>query len=226
MDLIPIVIPCRNERDNLPALFTVFSKLSENFIPILIDNGSTDGSGDLSRSYGWITVRETSPGYGSACLQGIRYISENFPDVRVVAFYEAEVNENLLELQRMVPLVVRGEVDLVIGARPLRNMTPHVRVANGIFALILRVLFRFNGSDNGPMRVISIATLLSLGMKDRTFGWTFEMTIKALKKNYRVAVVPVSHYSRYSGKSKISGSLTNSFRAVGRILYYCLRYAI
>jgi hypothetical protein len=62
-------------------------------------------------------------------------------------------------------------------------------------------------------------------MRDRGFGWTVEMQVRALRHGLRVAVVPVS-YRRRIGVSKISGTLSGSVRAGVKILYVIGREAL
>lgn len=55
-------------------------------------------------------------------------------------------------------------------------------------------------------------------MEDRTFGWTVEMQIKAVRAGLRIMEIPVS-YRRRIGKSKISGTLSGTVKAGWKILY-------
>jgi hypothetical protein len=62
-------------------------------------------------------------------------------------------------------------------------------------------------------------------MEDRTFGWTVEMQIKALRTALVVAETPVS-YRRRVGVSKITGTFSGTIRAGARILWTIARYAV
>ena len=60
-------------------------------------------------------------------------------------------------------------------------------------------------------------------MRDKTFGWTIEMQIKALMKNYKYKEIDVK-YKKRLGKSKISGTLKGSVLAGKKILYLIFKY--
>ena len=49
-------------------------------------------------------------------------------------------------------------------------------------------------------------------MKDKWFGWTVEMQIKAAKKNYKILEIPVSYRKRI-GKSKVTGTIRGTILA-------------
>ena len=64
---------------------------------------------------------------------------------------------------------------------------------------------------------------MQLNMRDKTFGWTIEMQIKALMKNYKYKEIDVK-YKKRLGKSKISGTLKGSILAGKKILYLIFKY--
>jgi len=74
------------------------------------------------------------------------------------------------------------------------------------------------------LRAIRRGDLLALEMREMTYGWTVEMTVKALRAGYRYREAPVRYRCRV-GVSKVSGTLIGSVRAGWRILSTTLRYA-
>ncbi len=78
-------------------------------------------------------------------------------------------------------------------------------------------------SDLGPFRAISWVALQRLGMSDRNFGWTVEMQIKVTVAGLRSHEIPV-RYRRRIGTSKISGTISGTFKAGYKILYTIARY--
>ena len=74
------------------------------------------------------------------------------------------------------------------------------------------------------MRIIKVDVLKELNMSDNYYGWTFEMTIKALKKNKKLGEIPIRHFTRYSGDSKISGDFFNSLLSLFQIISIIIRY--
>jgi hypothetical protein len=62
-------------------------------------------------------------------------------------------------------------------------------------------------------------------MRDRDFGWTVEMQVKAARAGLRCAEVPV-RYRKRIGRSKITGTLSGTLRASQKILFTILREAV
>ena len=77
-------------------------------------------------------------------------------------------------------------------------------------------------ADVRPFRAVRWDALGRLGMRDRDFGWTAEMQVKAARAGLRYVEVPVS-YRRRVGKSKISGTVSGSVRAGFKILWTIAR---
>ena len=58
-----------------------------------------------------------------------------------------------------------------------------------------------------------------------TFGWPMEMIVKAARSHARIVEVPVSYRRRWSGQSRVSGTLRGTLLATYYILGVTLRYA-
>jgi hypothetical protein len=78
-------------------------------------------------------------------------------------------------------------------------------------------------TDLGPFRAIDAETLKNLQMQDRNFGWTIEMQIKAHILDARIIEVPVRYRQRI-GVSKISGTISGTFKAGYKILATIYKY--
>ena len=94
---------------------------------------------------------------------------------------------------------------------------------NRLACFLMNILFDASYSDLGPFRAIRYDKLMSLGMVDRSFGWTVEMQIKAVRAGMSVLEIPVPYRTRV-GTSKISGTVTGTFKAGGKILYTIAKY--
>jgi hypothetical protein len=55
-------------------------------------------------------------------------------------------------------------------------------------------------------------------MRDRNYGWTIEMQVKALEHGLRILEVPIRYHVRVAGENKVSGNLKASLTAGWRIL--------
>ena len=187
---------------------------------IVADNGSTDDTARVAREHGARVVEEPRRGYGAACLQGIAALRDDPPDV--VLFLDADGSDDPAEAVAVLAPILDGVADLVVGSRVLGErepgaLTPHARFGNWLATRLLAGLYGARYTDLGPFRAIRYPALLRLGMKDRDFGWTVEMQIRAARQGLRHTEVPV-RYRRRTGRSKISGTFGGSVRAGAKIL--------
>ncbi len=205
---VDVVLPVLDERDALPGLL---ASVPAGHRAIVVDNGSTDGSGDLARSLGATVVSEPRRGFGAACFAGLTAAT-----APVVAFCDADGSFDLGQLPLVTGPVLAGAADLVLGAR--RPTTrgawpPHARVANRVLTLELRRRTGLRLTDLGPMRAASREGLLRLGLADRRSGWPLEMVLKARAAGWRLHEVEVA-YSPRIGRSKVTGTVLGTARAV------------
>jgi len=203
---VQVVLPVLNEAEALPW---VLQRMPDGYEPVVVDNGSTDGSGDIARRAGAMVVREQRPGFGSACFAGLAAATSE-----LVCIMDCDGSLDPLDLERIVAPVRGDEADLVLGARCAdRAAWPlHLRVANRALCVELRRRTGVQLSDLGPMRAARRGALLSLGIEDRRFGWPLEMVLRAAGSGWRVTEVPVA-YRRRVGRSKVTGTLRGTVRA-------------
>jgi glycosyltransferase involved in cell wall biosynthesis len=204
--MIDVVLPVLNEREALPA---VLGAMPRGYHPIVVDNGSTDGSGDLARELGATVVHEPRPGFGAACFTGLVTTRRD-----IVCFMDCDGSLDPRDLPKVADPVGSGDADLVLGARMLErgSMPPHARLANQVIAFELRRRTRATLTDLGPMRAARRQALLDLQIADRRFGWPLEMVLRADAAGWRIQEVRVPYRAR-SGKSKVTGTVTGTLRA-------------
>jgi glycosyltransferase involved in cell wall biosynthesis len=231
---VAVVIPVFNERDSLPL---VIGNIPRGLISeiLVVDNGSTDGTDLVALDLGAggaggglpvRLVREARRGYGSACLAGLAALESSPPEI--VVFLDGDYSDHPEEMPVLVSAIERG-ADLAIGSRTLGRsepgaLLPQARAGNFFACFLIRLLYGHRYTDLGPFRAIRWDACRRLGMRDRDFGWTCEMQVKALREGLRVAEVPVSYRKRL-GVSKITGTLSGTLRAGWRILWTIARHA-
>ncbi len=206
--MIDVVLPVLDEREALPRVLAAFPR---GFRPIVADNGSTDGSGDVARELGATVVVEPRRGFGAACFAGLSAASSD-----VVCFMDCDGSLDPRDLPRVADPVDEGRADLVLGARRLVErgaMPPHARVANRVLALELRRRTGRPITDLGPMRAARRTALLGLGIRDRRFGWPLEMVLLAARAGWRIEEVQVPYAPR-AGRSKVTGTVRGTVRTV------------
>jgi len=202
-----VVLPVLDERDALPW---VLERMPDGYVPIVVDNGSTDGSGALAARLGAQVVVEARRGFGAACWAGLTATTSD-----VVCFMDCDGSLDPRELPRVADPVATRRSDLVLGARaPAHGAWPaHARAANSLLAWELRRRTGAQLHDLGPMRAARRDALLALGIADRRFGWPLEMVLRAAAAGWRIDEVTVGYRPR-DGRSKVTGTVRGTFRAV------------
>jgi glycosyltransferase involved in cell wall biosynthesis len=205
--VVDVILPVLDEARALPM---VLGRVPAGHRPIVVDNGSTDGSGQVARELGALVVCEPTRGFGAACFAGLRAAS-----AEVVCFMDADGSLDAEDLPRVSGPVAAGAADLALGARrPTRGAWPaHARAANRLLALELRRRSGVPLTDLGPMRAARREALLALGVADRRFGWPLEMVLRAAHDGWRIIEVPMAYRPRI-GRSKVTGSARGTARAV------------
>jgi hypothetical protein len=214
---IAVIIPAFNEEESLPLVLGALPRDRVDEI-LVVDNGSTDRTAAVAERHGARVVREPHRGYGAACLAGIAASDGH----DIVAFLDADYSDHPEELPALLDPVLAGDADLVIGTRMAHAesrgaLLPQARFGNALAAFLMRVLFGIRCTDLGPFRVIRRDALLRLGMRDRDYGWTVEMQLRARLAGLRVREVPVRYRARV-GQSKITGTLRGTVAAGYKIL--------
>jgi glycosyltransferase involved in cell wall biosynthesis len=192
---------------------------------IVVDNGSTDGTGEVAARAGARVVREERRGYGYACLAGVLAAQ----DAEVIVLLDADASDDPDDLPRVLGPVLADEADLVVGSRALGvrergSMTWQQVFGNRLAAVLIRLLYGLKVTDMGPFRSIRRERLLRLGMQEMTYGWPVEMMVKSARSGYRYQEVPV-RYHRRIGVRKVGGTLLSSLVVGERIISTTLRYA-
>ncbi|MBX3179844.1 MAG: TIGR04283 family arsenosugar biosynthesis glycosyltransferase [Candidatus Hydrogenedentes bacterium] len=213
---IAVVIPALNEEAAIGRVLRDIPAWVDDVV--VADNGSTDGTAAAARAQGARVVSVPERGYGAACLAGIAALAS--PDV--VVFLDGDYSDHPEEMPLLVDPVIRGEVDLMIGsrmrgAREAGALSPQAAFGNWLATRLIRLFWGIRYTDLGPFRAIRYRTLLGLDMRDRDYGWTVEMQIKAALHAVPADEVPVS-YRRREGVSKVSGTVRGVVGAGCKIL--------
>ena len=225
--LIKVIIPAHNEADSIAFVVRDIPEFVDEVI--VVSNNSTDATEENAAKAGATVLREPRKGYGYACLKGMEYIAQLPEKPQIIVFLDGDYSDFPQELEKIVEPIIKRDVDLVIGARVRRwrekgAMTFPQIFGNWLATSLMKLFFNARFTDLGPFRAIKYEKLLELKMEDKTYGWTVEMQLKALKKNYSYEEVPV-HYRNRIGVSKVSGTVKGAFMAGVKILTWIFKYS-
>ena len=199
-----VILPVLDEREALPW---VLGRMPPGYEPIVVDNGSSDGSGTLAARLGARVVWEGVRGFGAACHTGLVAATAD-----VVCFMDCDGSLDPAELPAVADPVAQRAADLVLGAR--RGSWPrYAWLANRVLAFELRRRTGARLTDLGPMRAARREALLALGIRDRRFGWPLEMVLRAAAEGWAVREVAVAYRPR-TGRSKVTGTVRGTTRAI------------
>ncbi len=229
MPIIKVIIPAYNEEASIPLVIKDIPSIVDEII--VVSNNSTDNTEANAKQAGATVLIEKQKGYGYACLKGMEYIAgfkkELQPDI--VVFLDGDYSDYPEELTKIVQPILEDDVDFVVGARVKEfredgSMTGPQIFGNWLATKLMRLFFRSTFTDLGPFRAIKYQKLLDLKMEDKTYGWTVEMQLKALKQKFSYREIPVKYKNRI-GVSKVSGTIKGAIFAGVKILGWIFKYS-
>jgi glycosyltransferase involved in cell wall biosynthesis len=222
---VSVVIPALNEEEPIGDVVRAIPRGAVDEV-LVVDNGSTDGTAERARSAGARVIAEPRRGYGRACKAGIAAVAA---DCDVIVFLDGDGSDCPEFIPDMVEPILAGKQDFVIGSRIRAGASGaanlHQLLAGWVAGRLLRLLYGVRFSDMCPFRAIRRDAVMRLGMAETTYGWNLEMQFRAAKSGLRILELRVDHRTRRGGRSKVSGNLSGSLKAVVRITWTFLRLA-
>jgi glycosyltransferase involved in cell wall biosynthesis len=227
MTQIALIIPAFNEEKSIGQVLSEVPGIVSEMV--VVDNNSTDRTAAVARDAGATVLHEPQKGYGYACLKGINYLGQKSKRPDIIVFMDGDYSDYPEELPKVVAPIMDQGMDLVIGSRrkDLReegSMTPQQVFGNWLATTLMRLLYGARFTDLGPFRAITYEALMAMEMEDKTYGWTVEMQLKALRQKLAYTEVPV-RYKKRIGVSKVSGTVKGSIFAGVKILGWIFKYS-
>ncbi|UKM65926.1 glycosyltransferase family 2 protein [Flavobacteriaceae bacterium GSB9] len=227
MKTVSVIIPAYNEENSIARVIKDIPSLVSEII--VVSNNSTDNTECNAKKAGATVLTETRKGYGYACLKGLDYINQKKEKPDIIVFLDGDYSDYPQELTKIIAPILENNIDFVIGARTkaLReagSMTTPQILGNWLATKLMRLIFSAKFTDLGPFRAIKYNKLMALNMEDKTYGWTVEMQLKALKQKLTYTEIPVNYRNRI-GVSKVSGTLKGAIFAGIKILGWIFKYS-
>ncbi|HEX6586563.1 MAG TPA: glycosyltransferase family 2 protein [Solirubrobacterales bacterium] len=204
---VSVVIPCLNEASTIAACVRAArGALDDGGYRgeiIVVDNGSTDGSGELAAVAGARVVEEPRRGYGNAYLAGLKEAQGKY-----IVMLDADMTYDAGDLPRFIGELEAGG-DLVLGNR-MEQIHPgampwlHRRVGNPVLTGLLNRLFDTDVRDaHCGMRAVRREVLPRLALRTGGMELASEMVIRAAKLGLEIRQFPIAYRPR-EGESKLS----------------------
>ena len=225
--IITVIIPAYNEQDSIANVVNDIPEIVNEII--VINNNSTDNTAMNAKNAGATVLYESRKGYGYACLKGLDYIENQKTKPEIVVFLDGDYSDYPAQLTELISPIITKNIDFVLGARvkdqrELGAMTPQQIFGNWLATSLIKLFFGATFTDLGPFRAIKYEKLIALKMEDKTYGWTVEMQLKALKQQLTYLEIPVRYRNRI-GVSKVSGTIKGTIFAGIKILTWIFKYS-
>ncbi|MFV9550009.1 glycosyltransferase family 2 protein [Algibacter sp. PT7-4] len=227
MTKIKVIIPAYNEAESIAHVINDIPKIVNEVI--VVSNNSTDHTEVNAKNAGATVLTEPNKGYGYACLKGMQYVANQNQKPDIIVFLDGDYSDYPQELTKITDPIINKNIDFVIGARTKKlrekgSMTMPQIFGNWLATNLMKLFFNAKFTDLGPFRAIKYNKLLELNMEDKTYGWTVEMQLKAIKQKLTYTEVPVNYRNRI-GTSKVSGTVKGAIFAGIKILGWIFKYS-
>ena len=224
---IKVIIPAYNEESSIGFVLQAIPKMVDEVI--VVSNNSTDHTEKVAAQNGATVLKEANKGYGFACLKGMEYVASLAVKPDIIVFLDGDYSDYPEQLLELVAPIIEKDIDFVVGARVKKlredgSMTFPQQFGNWLATTLMSLFFGSTFTDLGPFRAIKYDKLLALQMEDKTYGWTVEMQLKALKRKYTYVEIPMKYRNRI-GVSKVSGTVKGAIFAGIKILGWIFKYS-
>jgi glycosyltransferase involved in cell wall biosynthesis len=211
---VSFLIPAYNEANTIGDVLDRIAILELESQPIVVDDGSTDGTAEIAEGKGAFVIRQPNRGKGAAIRAAIPYV-----DGDIAVIQDADMEYDPADVPALIEPLERGVADVVFGSRlsggrPQRAYLFWHLAGNRFLSLLTNVLFNTTLSDmETGYKAFRAEVLRSLDLHEDGFGIEPEITGRVCKRKLRVYELPIAYYGRtYEEGKKITW--LDGFRAV------------
>jgi dolichol-phosphate mannosyltransferase len=209
--MLSIIVPVRNESDNIKDIYNQFSKnlISLSYEVIIINDFSQDSTLDQAytlrqRDKNFKVFDNKKKGLGGAINLGIEKAEGTY-----IAIIMADQSDDLNDLIKYDKLITLEDCDAVFGSRFLKksrvtNYPIQKLFLNRIFNFFVSLVFwnRYNDYTNA-FKIYKKSVLLEImPLVSESFNIFLEIPLKIISRNYNYKIIPINWMGRKKGKSK------------------------
>ena len=231
---LSIVIPCYNEKNTIENILKKINQSLNNYKIlnyeiIIVDDCSNDGTTKLLKNLTFdenrqIYFHDNNLGKGAAIQTALKYITGD-----ITLIQDADLEYDPLDYNKLLIPFLEANADIVYGSRFLGG-GKYVRIhffwhylANKILTFICNLFINLNLTDmETGYKVFKTSVLKSISLKEKSFSFEPEVTIKLAKKKYKFFEVPVTYNGRSYEEGKKIG-LKDAFIALKTIIFYSFK---
>jgi glycosyltransferase involved in cell wall biosynthesis len=207
---LSFVIPCLNEEKTLPLVLEKINFVKKNQLKdfevkvIVSDNGSSDNSIEIAKSFGAIVLNCSTRGYGAALDFGIKSTDTDF-----VIFADADDTYDFLESPKLFFEAIKG-YDMVIGNRLNNNLKKnampflHRYLGTPVLNLIINFLYANSNNKikdcNSGFRCLNRKSYLNWKVVGTGMEFASELIVKALNNDAKISHVDVTLHPDKEGR--------------------------
>ena len=232
---LSIIIPCYNETKTIDIIIKkiIDSLIMYNFLNyeiIIVDDFSTDGTREKLNNFSSekknikIYLHDQNLGKGAAIQTAIKHVSGD-----LLIIQDADLEYDPFDYNKLLLPFFETEADVVYGSRFLGG-GKYVRIhffwhflANKILTFICNLFINLNLTDmETGYKVFKTDAIKSINLKEKSFSFEPEVTIKLAKKKLKFYEVPITYNGRSYDEGKKIG-LKDAFIALKTIIFYSLK---
>src|SRR5215510_10091829 len=210
---IAVVMPAYNEARVIAGVLSRISSEIDGMavVPIVVDDGSKDGTADTARHSGAVVVKHlTNLGAGAATITGLRAAQKLNADV--IVMMDSDGQHNPEEISSLVRCLLKGPFDVVIGSRILApEGMPLSRVGANLFlnALTFFVYGKVVSDSQSGFKAITSDALLRMKLNSPGYEICSEFIGEVHRNHLSYKSLPVkavyTPYSQGKGQHFLNG---------------------